>query len=102
MLTLASPLAFSLFALSSILVSLAAVPVALTSAVMPQPPAIVRVRPRYLFKVSPVGVAGCFAVGLANSCFWSLGPVFAQRDQSDVTAVAVFMSLTVVAGAAGQ
>lgn len=102
MLTLASPLAFSLFALASVLVSLAAVPVALTTATAPQPPAIVRIRPRYLYTVSPVGVIGCLAVGLANSCFWSLGPVFAQREEGDVTAIAIFMSLTVIAGAAGQ
>lgn len=102
MLTFDSPLAFSLFALASILVSLAAVPVALTSAEAPEPPAIVRIRPRYLYRISPVGFVGCFAVGLANSCFWSLGPIFAQREEGDVTAIAVFMSLTVIAGAAGQ
>jgi MFS family permease len=102
MLTLASPLAFSLFALASILVSLAAVPVALTSASAPQPPSVVRIRPRYLFGISPVGFVGCFAVGLANASFWSLGPIFAQREEGDVTAVAVFMSLTVIAGAVGQ
>jgi MFS family permease len=102
MLTLDSPRTFALFALSSILVSLAAVPVALTTAAAPRPPALVRIRPRYLYKLSPVGFVGCFAVGLANSSFWALGPVFAQRDEGDVTAVAFFMSLTVIAGAAGQ
>ncbi len=102
MLTLASPFAFTLFALASILVSLAAVPVALTTAATPKPIDAVRIRPRYLFKISPVGFVGCFAVGLANSCFWALGPIFAQREEGDVTAVAVFMSLTVIAGAAGQ
>lgn len=102
MLTLDSPFAFSLFALASILVSLAAVPVALTTATAPQPPAIVQIRPRYLFRLSPVGFVGCFAVGLANSCFWALGPVFAQREEGDVTTIAIFMSLTVIAGAAGQ
>jgi MFS family permease len=102
MLTLDSPRTFALFALASILVSLAAVPVALTTAAAPQPPVIVRIRPRYLYKLSPVGFVGCFAVGLANSSFWALGPVFAQRGEGDVTAVAIFMSLTVIAGAAGQ
>jgi MFS family permease len=102
MLTLDSPRTFALFALASILVSLAAVPVALTTAAAPRPPAIVRIRPRYLYRLSPVGFVGCFAVGLVNSSFWALGPIFAQREEGDVTAVAVFMSLTVIAGAAGQ
>lgn len=102
MLTLASPFSFALFAVASILVSLAAVPVALTTAAAPKPIATVRIRPRHLYKLSPVGFVGCFAVGLANSCFWSLGPIFAQREEGDVTAIALFMSLTVIAGAAGQ
>lgn len=102
MLVLDSPLTFTLFALSSILVSLAAVPVALTTAQAPVLPSSVHIRPRYLYSISPVGFVGCFAVGLANSCFWALGPVFAQRDEGDVTTIAVFMSLTVICGAAGQ
>lgn len=102
MLILDSPQTFALFALASILVSLAAVPVALTTAAAPRPPEIVRIRPRYLYGISPVGFVGCLAVGLANGSFWALGPIFAQREEGDVMAVALFMSLTVIAGAAGQ
>ncbi len=97
-----SPLSFQLFALSSILVSIAAVPIAMTTATAPVAPKSVRVRPLHLLKISPVGVVGCFAVGLANGSFWSLAPIFAQREAGDVTAIAVFMSLTVIAGAIGQ
>ena len=102
MLATDNPLNFQLFALSSILVSIAAVPIAMTRAVAPEPPKVVRIRPLHLMQISPVGVVGCFAVGLANGSFWSLGPVFAQRQEGDVTAIAVFMSLTVIAGAVGQ
>ena len=97
-----NPRNFALFAVSSILVSLAAVPIAMSTAVAPDPPKVVRIRPAHLFKISPVGVLGCFAIGLTNGSFWSLGTVFAQRESGDVTAVAVFMSLTVIAGAVGQ
>ncbi len=96
------PSNFHLFALASVLVSIAAVPIALTKAAAPAPPKSVRIRPLHLLKISPVGVVGCFAVGLANGSFWSLAPVFAQREAGDVTVVAVFMSLTVIAGAVGQ
>ena len=102
MLTLNSPLNFALFGLASILLSLAAVPVAMTSAAAPQPLVNVRIRPRYLFQLSPVAFLGCLAVGLANGAFWALGPVFAQGEKSDVTAIALFMSITVLAGAIGQ
>lgn len=96
------PRGFPLFAIASILVSLAAVPISLSTAIAPQPPKTVRVRPVHLFRISPVGVLGSFSVGLANGAFWSLGPVFAQREEGDVTAVAIFMSLAVIAGAVGQ
>ncbi len=97
-----SPSSFQLFALASILVSIAAVPIAMSTATAPAAPKSARVRPIHLLRISPVGVVGCFAVGLANGAFWSLAPIFAQRDAGDVRAIAIFMSLTVIAGAIGQ
>ncbi len=102
MITLYDPAAFPLFALASILVSIAAVPVAMTTAPAPAPLGDVRIRIRRLFNMSPVGFAGCLAVGLANGSFWALGPVFAQQSGMNVAGVAFFMSVTVIAGALGQ
>lgn len=102
MLILYSPAAFPLFALTSILVSLAAVPVALTTAPAPAPLASVRIRPTHLYRLSPVGFVGALAVGLANGSFWSLGPLFAQSKELTTTGIALFMSIAVIAGAAGQ
>lgn len=102
MVTLDEPMDFPLFSLVSILVSLAAVPVALTRAPGPAPIKAVTIRLHYLYSRSPVGVAGCLAVGLANGAFWALGPVFAQTDKTDLMGVALFMSVTVIAGAIGQ
>ena len=104
MLTLADPKAFPLFAVASILVSLAALPVALTKAPAPAPIASVKIRVRYLFNASPVGFIGALVVGLANGSFWSLAPVFAQTNSAVVGAsgIAMFMSISVIAGAMGQ
>lgn len=102
MLTFASPLSFTLFGLASILVSIAAVPIAMTRAPAPAPLVAVKIRPKYLFSISPAGFIGCLAVGLANGSFWSLAPVFAQRTEGDVAAIAIFMSVAVIAGAVGQ
>ena len=102
MLILDEPSGFSLFALASIIVSLAAVPIALTRAQAPAPIKAVKIRLRYLYARSPVGVTGCLAVGLANGSFWTLGPVFALTEQSGLMGVALFMSVTVMAGAIGQ
>lgn len=102
LLTLADPLTFTLFGIASVLVSLAAVPVALTKVSPPAQLTTFRIRPGYLFKISPVGIIGCLAVGLANGSFWALAPVFAQVESGDVSSVAIFMSVAVIAGAVGQ
>lgn len=102
MMTLSDPAGLALFALASILVSAAVVPVALSAAAAPQPIETVQVRVGKLFRTSPVAFAGCLGVGLANGAFWTLAPLFVQRAGFDVTAVALFMSATVLGGAAGQ
>lgn len=102
MLGLADPEAFNLFAVAAILVSLAALPIAFTRSASPAQPEYVQPRISKLFRISPVGVAGCFAVGLANGSFWSLGPVFAQNQGFDINEIAVFMSSVVLGGALAQ
>jgi len=102
MLGLADPESFSLFAFAAILVSLAALPIAFTGSASPEQPEFVRPRIAKLFRISPVGAAGCFAVGLANGAFWTLGPVFAQNEGFNLNEIAVFMSAVVLGGALAQ
>ena len=57
-----------------------------------------------LYRSAPVGFVGAIVVGLTNGAFWSMGPVFVQRNPlvDDTAMVAVYMSVAVVAGALGQ
>jgi len=102
MITLDNPASFVLFALASILVSLAAVPVAMTTAPAPAPIATVRIRIRHLYRISPVGFVGGLIVGLANGSLWALGPLYAHEIGLNTTGIAIFMSAAVLAGAVGQ
>ncbi len=102
MLGLDDPKSFSLFALSSILVSLAAMPVAFTTAIVPAAIPTVRPRPSKLYRTSPVGFIGCLAVGSANGAFWALGPVFAQDQGFSTAGIGLFMGATVLGGAIAQ
>ena len=102
MLTLADPQQFPLFALASILVSLAAVPVALTVSPQPPPIAEARLRPLRLYRNSPVGVVGVFLVGITNGAFWTIGPAYAEGIGADTDQIAVFMSIAVMGGALAQ
>ncbi len=102
MMTMSDPKAFPLFALVSILMSLAAVPVAMTRAQSPNPIPLVFPNLRQLFRSAPVAFVGCFSVGLTNGAFWSLGPVFALSSGLDTTGIGLFMSMVVLGGAVGQ
>jgi len=89
---------FGLFAVAAIAITLALVPVGLTSSSAPQPLETVRLRLGRLYRMSPVGVLGCFFVGLANGAFGGLGVVFAQGVGLGTTGVALFMSAALVGG----
>lgn len=102
MMAFGDPARLPLFSIVSILVSIAAVPVALTRVAAPAPVHRVRIRPLKIFRASPVGFMGCLTVGLVNGAFWSLGPVFAQQSGAGISGVPIFMSATVLLGAVGQ
>jgi len=93
---------FVLFSVASALVSLAAVPLALSKATAPAQVQTVRIRLGYLYRLSPIGVLGAFVVGMQQGAFWSLGPVFADRIGLDTLAITLFMSTAVIGGAIGQ
>lgn len=91
-----------LFAIAAILVSVAAVPIALSPSPGPEPISRARLNIIKVFRISPVGFVGCFAVGAANGAFWALGPGFASAGGLPVAGIALFMSATVIGGAIGQ
>ena len=101
-LPLAAPTGFALFAVTAIAITLALVPVGLTTSSAPQPLRQVRLRLGRLYAMSPVGVVGGFFVGLANGAFGGLGAVFATQIGMSVTGVALFMSAALVGGALAQ
>ncbi len=102
LLATASPQGFELFALTSILISLALVPVALTRSDAPKPIATARLNIPKLFQISPVAAVGAPLVGLGNAAFWSVGAVYAARLGYDKTLIASFMSSVVIGAAVLQ
>lgn len=94
---------FALFSIGSILVSLAALPVALSRTDAPAPPrAAPRVRIVPLWRASPVGFAGCAAAGFGGGAFWSLAPSFALGATGSTAAVPLLMTAPILAAAVVQ
>ncbi len=96
------PAGLELFLIASVLVSLGAIPVALSLSPSPEQPADVELDMRRLYRISPAGSFGCLTVGLANGAFWSLAPVFTAGISSDTSLAAWFMTSAVVGGALSQ
>jgi MFS family permease len=91
-----------LFLVVAILVALGLVPVALTRASSPAPIADVSFGFRRLFRISPLGVVGCFAAGMITAAFYGLAPRFAHDTGFDVNLIAAFMTVTILGGLALQ
>jgi MFS family permease len=102
MLLLDDPMQMSLFALASVLVSLAAVPVVLSTSDTLGDVQDVKLDIPYLYRISPAGMLGALATGLANGSFWALAPIFTADFSDDIRLAAWFMSSAVVGGALGQ
>lgn len=102
MLLLADPNGYVLFSLVAILIALSSVPVALTRIESPDPPAHASLNLKRLISVSPLAVAGFVAVGLSNSAFWAMSPVFVQELGYGSSTVANFMGVAIIAGALAQ
>ncbi|MBB4284606.1 MFS transporter [Roseospira goensis] len=89
---------YVLFALVSILLSLALVPVALTKVPGPALPTPRRFGLAKLFRISPTGVMGSLASGLAMGAFYGVGPLFARQIGLDLSGTAAFMSAVILGG----
>jgi len=89
---------FQLFAVISMALTLSLVPISLTDRSSPGTPEAIRFDIRTLWNVSPLATIGCIVVGLTNSVFRSLGPVYAEGIGLSVTEIATFMSVGIFAG----
>ncbi|MDE1937915.1 MAG: MFS transporter [Alphaproteobacteria bacterium] len=92
------PGSFTLFSLTTIFYALCMIPVGLTRLPQPVPAPVPVLRPLRLFRISPVGVAGCIAVGLANNAIWTMAPVYAQSRGLSNGMIALFMAAFTIGG----
>jgi len=88
----------SIFMLAAILFAVCLIPISITRAVNPQPLRVARYNLVKLFQLAPFSMVGCFAAGLINSSFYSLGPMFGLEIGLQVYQVSWFMSITVWSG----
>src|SRR5262249_34392237 len=102
LLLLAFPESFQLFSVGAIFYCLCLVPLNVTTLPQPQTRLVPRIDIERLFKVSPVGAAGCLTVGIANGAFWTLAPLYAEGLGFSTRELALFMSVFIAGGALVQ
>jgi MFS family permease len=90
------------FMLVALLISLAMVPIVVSAQQLPEHAGPRKVRLLDLYRDSPLGVVGVIASGLISSIIFSMGPVYARLSGLDITRVATFMAVSILAGVATQ
>jgi MFS family permease len=93
---------FTLFNIAAIFYALCLIPVGLTRQPQPRAIEVPRLRPMRLFTVSPVGMAGCVAVGCANAATWTFAPIYGESMGLHRGWLSLFMIAFTLGGALVQ
>ena len=95
LLNLAAPSEYPLFILTSVLISIAVIPLLLSAGSPPTFHESVDIRLRELFRITPLGIVTIFALGLVTATFFSLGPIYGRRMGLDVENISYFIASAV-------
>ncbi len=93
---------FAIFAFAAMLTCLSLVPISLIDRSSPKPPDEFKFSLKAIWTISPLACIGCITIGLTNSTFRLMGPLYATEVGFDTAGVATFMSAGIIGGAALQ
>ncbi|MEM9279412.1 MAG: MFS transporter [Pseudomonadota bacterium] len=97
-----TPAHYISYNLIAVVACLALVPLALTQTTMPALPKDQKFQPFFVFKLSPLAALGVIVVGLTNSSFRMVAPVYAKQSGLPQSSIAIFLALGVVGGLVAQ
>ena len=102
LLGLDSPMAFTLFALATMLIGGAMMPITLTRQPQPALPDVPSTDLLQLARIAPLPLMAAGISGFALGGFWGLAPVYAGQVGFDAAGVGLMMSVTILGGAVLQ
>lgn len=102
LLPLFPPSGFAIFSVTAILFCVSMVPVCLADRSRPRAPAVMRFDVPAVWAISPLACLGSVSIGLTNSAFRLIGPLYAKEAGLGVTGIALFVSAGIVGGAVLQ
>ena len=98
LLNLSPPSGFQLFVLVSLLISIAVIPILLSTARVPQFDVLENISILQLYRVSPLGVFGMFVSGLSFGAFYGMGAVYASDIGLSVKEISLYMGALILGG----
>lgn len=93
---------FAIYALISMVTCISVVPVALGDRSNPKPPEDMVLNLPAIWKISPLACGGCLFVGLTNTAFRLISPIYVSDIGFDLSHVATFISIAILASALMQ
>jgi MFS family permease len=96
LLNAADPKGLELFILTSVLISIALVPLLLSAGPAPKFSAQSALSLRELYRISPLGVVGALVTGVASGALFGFGPVYAENSGLSVKEISFFMTAILV------
>lgn len=94
----AQPSEYVLFAVVSVLISVALVPLTISKTKQPEEIPSDYFSFKRLFTISPLATAGCISTGLTLGAFWGLGAVYFTQIGLPANQVAVLIAATFIGG----
>jgi MFS family permease len=88
----------AIFSLVAMALTLSLVPISIADKSNPAPPKQVPFDLFAVWRISPLAVVGCVAVGLSMAAFRNIGPIYAEQIGLSITSIATFMSAGIIGG----
>jgi len=101
-LNVADPGTITLFIITSILVSIALLPISLSSRPAPSFDEPDTLSLKRLYVISPLGLNGAFAMGVGTGVIFGIGAVYAKEIGMTLPQISTFMALYILGGVAAQ
>ncbi|GAA0778139.1 MFS transporter [Roseibium denhamense] len=90
------------FAIASVTVSLAVMPVSLTTSTQPAPITLVRFRPAQLYRNSPAAFVGVLFIGAAQGSILTLTPLYGSQIGLTTNQAAIYTAAIIAGGLVAQ
>jgi len=97
-----TPAAYVSYNLIAVVSCMALIPLALTQTTVPSLPKAEKFRPFFVYTLSPLAALGVIVVGVTNSSFRMVAPVYASQSGLSKDGIAIFLSLAIIGGLVAQ